>query len=52
MYDSTHEVPRTVKFIETEVEWWVPGAGEGVGVSVQWGRDSAGKMERAEDGWR
>ena len=21
------EVPRVVKFIETEVEWWLPGAG-------------------------
>ena len=27
--DKSHfyEGPRMVKFIETEVEWWVPGAG-------------------------
>ena len=22
-----YEVPRVAKFIETEIEWWVPGAG-------------------------
>ena len=25
-YDSTYEVPRTVKFRETEVQQWLPGA--------------------------
>lgn len=38
--DSAHEVLRAVKLIQTEGEWWVPGAGEG----VQGGRVSAGRM--------
>lgn len=36
--DSAHEVLRAVKLIQTEGEWWVPGAG------VQGGRVSAGRM--------
>lgn len=42
-----YEVPRIVKFVETELEWRLPGAGGGKGrlLVFDWYRASVGKDE-------
>ena len=47
----SYEVPRGVKFTETESRWWVPGAGGGRERGVFTG-DQVGEDEKGSgDGW-
>lgn len=55
---STYEIPTVVRFIETEIEWWLPGAlGRRVwgivewGLSFSWGRSESLEMDDG-DVWR